>query len=140
MRRFGVAAFISVATLYIVLHLHLHDVLATTIASAKRHREHAMAGNFPLVYHRGNLYLSGGFVQGIAPALQELIEERKIDRCYLHWRVFLRRVQVIRICPEEEFVAVRQRLGRPVAVSHWNEPFRLIAVQSQLELSYTFII
>ena len=87
MQSLGVAAFISVATFYVVLPhhlhggapLHLHDVLATTIASAKIHREHAKAGKFPPIYCRGNFYLSGGFIQGIAPVLQELIEKRSAD-------------------------------------------------------------
>ena len=75
-----------------------------------------------------NFYVIMEFAQHIAPALQEIAGERSTD-------VFpaLESLYVGELWPPgyvqeaiEQFVAARQLLGRPVAVSHWqNEAFLL---------------
>jgi hypothetical protein len=65
-----------------------------------------------------NLYISKNFVQSIAPALRELVAEVLPALESL----FLEELQLPKLVGEaiEQFVAARQLLGHPVAVSHWN--------------------
>ena len=69
-----------------------------------------------------SLYVSKEFVQGIAHSLQELGEERLMDVFPALESLFLEGFQISRPVQEavEKFVAARQLLGHPVAVSDWD--------------------
>ena len=71
-----------------------------------------------------NLYVSEEFVKGIAHGLQELGEERLMDMFPALESLFLEGFQSSGAVQEavEKFVAARQLLGHPVAVSDWNNP------------------
>ena len=73
-----------------------------------------------------NLYVSVSdrLVQGIAHGLEELVEERLMDIFPSLERVFLAGFQSSGPVQEAigQFVAARQLLGHPVAVSDWNQP------------------
>jgi hypothetical protein len=69
-----------------------------------------------------NLYVSKEFVRGLVPALQELVEEGVTDVLPVLETLFLEELQSSGPVRDaiEQFVAARQLLGRPVAISHWN--------------------
>ena len=69
-----------------------------------------------------NLYVSKEFAQCIAPALQELVGERVTEVLPALESLFLEELQPSGPVQEAigQFVAARQLLGHPVAVSHWN--------------------
>jgi hypothetical protein len=69
-----------------------------------------------------NLYMSKTFAQSIAPVLQELVVERVIEVLPALESLFLEELQSSKPIQEamEQFVAARQLLGHPVAISHWN--------------------
>ena len=71
-----------------------------------------------------NLYVSEKFVQGIAHGLGELAEARSMDVLPALGSVFLEGFQSPGPVQAAvgKFVAARQLLGHPVAVSHWNKP------------------
>ena len=69
-----------------------------------------------------NLYVSKEFARCIAPALQELVGERVTDVLPALESLFLEELQPSGPVQEAigQFVAARQLLGHPVAVSHWK--------------------
>jgi hypothetical protein len=82
-----------------------------------------MAGIFHPFTAVKNLYVIREFAQYIGtPALEELVRERVIDVLPALENIFLEEPQPSGPVQEAvaEFVAARQLLGRPVAVSHWN--------------------
>ena len=70
-----------------------------------------------------NLYISENSAQCIAPALQELVGGRVTDVLPALESLFLEDFAPSRPVREaiEQFVAARQLLGHPVAVSRWNK-------------------
>ena len=76
---------------------------------------------FPFVK---NLYLQDEISQCIAPALQELVGERVTDVLPVLENISLEGLEPPGPVQEAigQFVAARGALGRPVAVSHWNQP------------------
>jgi hypothetical protein len=70
-----------------------------------------------------NLYISKEFAQCIAPTLQELVGERARDVLPALESLFLEELQASEPVQEAigQFVAARQLLGHPVAVSRWNK-------------------
>jgi hypothetical protein len=71
-----------------------------------------------------NLYVSEEFVQGIANSMRELVEEGLMDVLPALESLFLEGFQSSGPVKEAivQFVAARQLLGHPVAVSHWTKP------------------
>jgi hypothetical protein len=69
-----------------------------------------------------NLYVSKEIAQCIAPALQGLVWESAKDVLPTLENIFLEELQASDPVQEAigHFVAARQLLGHPVAVSHWN--------------------
>ena len=69
-----------------------------------------------------NLYLSKKFAQHMAPALQELVEERVTDVLPALENLFLEELNPSGPVQEAigQFVAARQLLDHPVVVSRWN--------------------
>jgi hypothetical protein len=69
-----------------------------------------------------NLYVSKDLAQGIASALQELVGERVTGVLPALESLFLEKPQPLGPAQEaiEQFVAARQLLGHPVAVSPWK--------------------
>ena len=68
------------------------------------------------------LYVCETFAQRIAPALQQLVGEKVTDLLPVLESLFLEGHQPSDPAQEDigQFVAVRQLLGRPIAVSHWD--------------------
>ena len=69
-----------------------------------------------------NLYLSEKFARRIVPALQELVEGRRIEVLPALENIFLEGLESsgpVEKCIEP-FVAMRQVTGHPVAVTHWD--------------------
>jgi hypothetical protein len=71
-----------------------------------------------------NLYLRKEVAQYIAPSLQDLVAERVTSVFPILECIFLEGLEPSGPVEEAigQFVAARQLLGRPIAVSHWNEP------------------
>jgi hypothetical protein len=69
-----------------------------------------------------NLHLSNEFVPRIGPALQELVGGRTTEFLPTLENIFLRGFQPPWSLHEgiEKFVAARQPINHPVAVSHWD--------------------
>ena len=109
-------------SIYMVEHLYIYGP-HISITMARRHREHAMAGNFPPIYRCEESLRIQEFARCIAPALQELVGERVTEVLPALESLFLEDLQPSGPVQEAigQFVAARQLLGHPVAVSRWKE-------------------
>ena len=75
-----------------------------------------------------NLYLSKESVPHILPALQELVEGGPTEVLPTLQNIFVEELQLSEPVQEyvrrfDHFVAMRQAIGHPIAVSHWDRKF-----------------
>jgi hypothetical protein len=70
-----------------------------------------------------NLYMNKEFASCVAPSLKDLVGERATDVLPALESIFLEELKPLGPVQEaiEQFVATRQLVGHPVAVSHWKE-------------------
>jgi hypothetical protein len=135
MQRVGLAAFISGAGLYIVLPFHLHggtplhlraSIFAITMA--RRHREHAMAGNFPPIYRCEESLRIQGICTMYRPRPARA-RRGKSDRCVTRpGESFFGRAPAIGTCPGSHW-AVR------CCTTALRSPLVAVTVQGQDSLS-----
>ena len=114
------ASFFS--SIYVVEHLYIYepqDFLTHWEVKIKDMQWLKMFHPFPAVK---NLYLQNEISQCIAPVLQALVGEKVMDVLPVLESISLEGLESSGPVQEAigKFVAARQALGRPVAVSHWN--------------------
>ena len=103
-------------SLYIVEHLYIYGSRYFT-----EYGEYGLDIFHPFTFAK-NVYVSKEFVRGIIPALQDLVEEGVAGVLPALETLFLEKLQPLGPVWDviEQFVAARQPLGHPMAISYWN--------------------